>query len=150
MENIQKYKTDKKTKPLTIKKNVSNFYEQESFIKQFQSFYDIVKPMYSIHAKKKTLYDLRFYIEEIYSKAFIKYTPLLRKGSRINEIEKLWPKFYKFVYDFICTKFNKKKFIDEFCMNLMTSTDFYQVQNDDIRIFAYFLNAHSYLKLSVH
>ena len=66
MENIQKYKTDKKTNSLTTKKNVSNFYEQESFIKQFQSFYDYVKPMYSIHAKKKTLYDLRFYIEEIY------------------------------------------------------------------------------------
>ena len=140
MENIKKYKTDKKTHQLTTKKNVSNFYEQESFIKLFQTFYNYVKPMYSIHAKKKTLYDLRFYVEEIYSKAFIKYTPLLRKGSRINEIEKLWPKFYKFVYDFICTKFNKKKFIDEFCMNLMTSTDFYQVQNDDIRIFAYFLN----------
>ena len=125
MENIQKYKTDKKTNSLTTKKKVSNFYEQESFIKQFQSFYDYVKPMYSIHAKKKTLYDLRFYIEEIYSKAFNRYTILLKKGNKINEIEKIWPKFCKFVFDFISNKFNKKKFVDEYCMNLILSTEFY-------------------------
>ena len=140
MENLPKYKTDKKSRPLTSKKNVSNFYEQETFIKQFQSFYDYVKPMYSIHAKKKTLYDLRFYIEDIYSKAFNKYTYLIRKGNRINEIGKIWPKFCKFVYDFICSKFTKKKFIDEYCMNLMITTEFYQNQYEDIRIFSYFLS----------
>ena len=96
--------------------------------------------MYSIHAKKKTLYDLRFYIEDIYSKAFNKYTYLIRRGNRINEIQKIWPKFCKFVYDFICSKFNKKKFIDEYCMNLMLSTEFYQNQYEDIRIFSYFLS----------
>ena len=53
MENIQKYKTDKKTHQLTTKKNISNFYEQETFIKLFQTFYNYVKPMYSIHAKKR-------------------------------------------------------------------------------------------------
>ena len=140
MENLPKYKTDKKSRPLTSKKNVSNFYEQETFIKQFQSFYDYVKPMYSIHAKKKTLYDLRFYIEDIYSKAFSKYTYLIRRGNRINEIEKIWPKFCKFVFDFISSKFNKKKFIDEYCMNLMITTEFYQNQYEDIRMFSYFLS----------
>ena len=140
MENTQKYKTDKKPRPLTSKKNASNIYEQETFIKLFQSFYNYVKPMYSIHAKKKTLYDLRFYIEDIYSKAFNKYTYLIRRGNRINEIQKIWPKFCKFVYDFICSKFNKKKFIDEYCMNLMLSTEFYQNQYEDIRIFSYFLS----------
>ena len=140
MENIQKYKTDKKTHQLTTKKNVSNFYEPETFIKLFQTFYNYVKPMYSIHAKKKTLYDLRFYIEEIYSKAFSKYMILIRKGNRMNEIEKISQEFCKFVFYFICSKFNKKKFVDEYCMNLMISTEFYQTQNDDIRIFSNFLS----------
>ena len=140
MENIQKYKTDKKTHQLTTKKNVSNFYEPETFIKLFQTFYNYVKPMYSIHAKKKTLYDLRFYIEEIYSKAFSKYMILIRKGNRMNEIKKISQEFCKFVFYFICSKFNKKKFVDEYCMNLMISTEFYQTQNDDIRIFSNFLS----------
>ena len=140
MENIQKYKTDKKTHQLTTKKNVSNFYEPETFIKLFQTFYNYVKPMYSIHAKKKTLYDLRFYIEEIYSKAFSKYMILIRKGNRMNEIEKISQEFCKFVFYFICSKFSKKKFVDEYCMNLMISTEFYQTQNDDIRIFSNFLS----------
>ena len=140
MENIQKYKTDKKTHQLTSKKNISNFYEQETFIKLFQTFYNYVKPMYSIHAKKKTLYDLRFYIEEIYSKAFSKYMILVRKGNKMDEIEKICQEFCKFVFYFICSKINKKKFVDEYCMNLMLSTEFYQNQNDDIRIFSNFLS----------
>ena len=140
MENIQKYKTDKKTHQLTSKKNISNFYEQETFIKLFQTFYNYVKPMYSIHAKKKTLYDLRFYIEEIYSKAFSKYMILVRKGNKMDEIEKIFQEFCKFVFYFIRSKSNQKKFVDEYCMNLMLSTEFYQNQNDDIRIFSNFLS----------
>ena len=66
---------------------------------------------------KKTVYDLRFYIEEIYNQAFSKYTFLIKKGNRLLEIEKIWPQFCKFIFDFINNKFNKKKFVDEYCMN---------------------------------
>ena len=140
MENFQKYSNHNKANLFTSKKNSSKMYENDSFMKQFPDFYTYVKPMYSIYAKKKTLYDLRFYIEEIYSKAFIKYTYLIRRGNRKNDIEKIWPKFCKFVYDFISSKFNKKKFIDEYCMNLMLTTEFFQAQYEDIRMFSYFLS----------
>ena len=66
MENTQKYKTDKKPRPLTSKKNASNIYEQETFIKLFQSFYNYVIPIYSIHAKKRH-YMLFDFISKIYT-----------------------------------------------------------------------------------
>ena len=55
MENFPDIKTEKKTNPIHTKKNISNFYAQETFIKLYQYFYDYVKPMYSIHAKKNSI-----------------------------------------------------------------------------------------------
>ena len=77
MENNCKSSTQKHTQTSSNKKNSSgNMLTQDSFTKQFQDFYNYVNPMYGIRAKKKTLYDLRFYIEEIYTIAFLKYTYL--------------------------------------------------------------------------
>ena len=116
----------------------------ESFLKSFPDFFNYVKPMYGIRAKKMTLYDLRFCIEEIYSLAFTKYTYLLRfiskSGNTLQETEKMWPKFSKFTYDYFENKYNKKKFIDQNCMNIMLTTEFFESQYSDIRVFSCFLS----------
>ena len=62
MENNYKSSTHKQIQSLSTKKNNTNINSQDSFIKQFQEFYNLVSPMYGIRAKKKTIYDLRFYI----------------------------------------------------------------------------------------
>ena len=78
MDNTYKSSTHKQSKQASSKKNNINIHSQDSFIKLFQDFYNFVNPMYGIRAKKKTIYDLRFYIEEIYTIAFLKYTYFLR------------------------------------------------------------------------
>ena len=142
MENNYKSSTHKQIQSLSTKKNNTNINSQDSFIKQFQEFYNLVSPMYGIRAKKKTIYDLRFYIEDIYTIAFLKYTYFLKmKGSNsLNENEKIWPKFSKFTYDFIFNKYKKKQFVDQNCMNMMLTTEFFQGQYEDIRIFSNFLS----------
>ncbi len=143
MENNCKSSTQKHTQTSSNKKNSSgNMLTQDSFTKQFQDFYNYVNPMYGIRAKKKTLYDLRFYIEEIYTIAFLKYTYFLRtiiKGNS-QDTEKAWPKFSKFTYDFIYNKYKKKQAVDQNCMNIMLTVDFFQKDNEDIKIFSYLLS----------
>ena len=144
MESNYKPSSHKQYQPTNSKKANSNTHFQDLFIKQFQDFYNLVNPMYGIRAKKKTIYDLRFYIEEIYTIAFLKYTYFLRtiiKGNNpSHENDKNWPKFSKFTYDFIFNKFKKKQFVDQNCMNIMMTIDFYQGQYEDIRIFSNFLS----------
>ena len=48
--------------------------------------------MVGIRPKKITLYDLRYYIEEIYSVAFLKYTQILKMKSNDNN-EIIFPSF---------------------------------------------------------
>ena len=144
MDNTYKSSTHKQTKQASSKKNNINIHSQDSFIKLFQDFYNFVNPMYGIRAKKKTIYDLRFYIEEIYTIAFLKYTYFLRtiiKGNNSSQdSDKTWPKFSKFTYDFIFNKFQKKQFVDQNCMNIMLTTEFFQGQYEDIRIFSNLLS----------
>ena len=144
MENNYKSSSHKQFQSSSTKKGNTNNHSQDSFIKQFQDFYNMVNPMYGIRAKKKTIYDLRFYIEEIYTIAFLKYTYFLRtiiKGNNLSqENEKNWPKFSKFTYDFIFNKYKKKQFVDQNCMNIMITVDFFQGQYEDIRIFSNFLS----------
>ena len=145
MENNFKIPSYKQSQPISSKKNNNiNLLSQDSFTKQFQDFYNFVNPMFGIRAKKKSLYDLRFYIEEIYTIAFLKYTYFLRsiiKGNNSSQdSEKAWPKFSKFTYDFIYNKYKKKQFIDQNCMNIMITVDYFQGQYEDIRIFSYLLS----------
>jgi len=142
MENIYKSSTHKQSQLCSTKKNNSG--TQDLFTKQFLDFYNYANPMYGIRAKKKTLYDLRFDIEEIYTVAFLKYTYFLRtiiKGNNSNqESDKTWPKFPKFIFDFILNKYKKKQLVDQNCMNIMITVDYFQGQYEDIRIFSNLLS----------
>ena len=142
MECNYKSSTHKQSQLGSTKKNNSG--AQDLFTKQFLEFYNYVNPMYGIRAKKKTLYDLRFDIEEIYTVAFLKYTYFLRsiiKGNNSNqESDKAWPKFPKFIFDFIFNKYKKKQFVDQNCMNIMITVDYFQGHYEDIRIFSNLLS----------
>ena len=98
--------------------------------------------MVGIRAKKISLYDLRYYIEEIYSVAFLKYIQLLK--MKINEVEEnnenIFPSFPSFVFEFIVNKYAKKQLIDQTCMNILLSTEYFKNNNEDIRLFSDFLN----------
>ena len=142
MENNYKSSMHKQAQNAHNKKGNITSMTQDSFTKQFQDFYSYVNPMYGIRAKKKTLYDLRYNIEEIYTIAFLKYTYFLRTIMKGNpqENEKAWPKFSKFIYDFIVNKLKKKKFYDQYCMDIMITVDFFQGNYEDIKIFSNLLS----------
>ena len=114
----------------------------ELLAKIYYKFVSLVKPMVGIRAKKITLYDLRYYIEEIYSVAFLKYIQLLK--MKINEVEEnnenIFPSFPSFVFEFIVNKYAKKQLIDQTCMNILLSTEYFKNNNEDIRLFSDFLN----------
>jgi hypothetical protein len=144
MENIYKSYTHKQSQISSRKQNNNIQKCQELYAKYFNDFYTLVNPICGMRAKKKTLYDLRFSIEDIYCIAFLKYTHYLRLAIKdrnfCEENGKTWPKFNQFIYDFYLNKYKKnKKVIIQNCLDLMLTTYFYQEQNDDIRIFSNFL-----------
>ena len=111
----------------------------EILAKVYIKFISLVKPMVGIRAKKITLYDLRYYIEEIYSVAFVKYTQILK--MKINENnENIFPSFPSFVFEFIVNKWAKKQLIDQTCMNILLSLEYFKINYEDIRLFSDFLN----------
>ena len=111
----------------------------EILAKVYFKFISLVKPMVGIRAKKITLYDLRYCIEEIYSVAFVKYTQILK--MKINENnENIFPSFPSFVFEFIVNKYAKKQLIDQTCMNILLSLEYFKINYEDIRLFSDFLN----------
>lgn len=111
----------------------------EILTKVYFKFISLVKPMVGIRAKKITLYDLRYCIEEIYSVAFVKYTQILK--MKINENnENIFPSFPSFVFEFIVNKWAKKQLIDQTCMNILLSLEYFKINYEDIRLFSDFLN----------
>ena len=120
------------------KKN-NSIISAEILAKVYIKFISLVKPMVGIRAKKITLYDLRYYIEEIYSVAFVKYTQILK--MKINENnENIFPSFPSFVFEFIVNKWAKKQLIDQTCMNILLSLEYFKINYEDIRLFSDFLN----------
>ena len=111
----------------------------EILAKVYFKFISLVKPMVGIRAKKITLYDLRYCIEEIYSVAFVKYTQILK--MKINENnENIFPSFPSFVFEFIVNKWAKKQLIDQTCMNILLSLEYFKLNFEDIKLFSNFLN----------
>ena len=120
------------------KKN-NSIISTEILPKVYFNFFSLVKPMVGIRPKKITLYDLRYYIEEIYSVAFLKYTQILKMKSNDNN-EIIFPSFPSFIFEFIVNKYAKKQLIDQTCMNILLSLEYFKINYEDIRLFSDFLN----------
>ena len=120
------------------KKN-NSIISTEILPKVYFNFFSLVKPMVGIRPKKITLYDLRYYIEEIYSVAFLKYTQILKMKSNDNN-EIIFPSFPSFIFEFIVNKYAKKQLIDQTCMNILLSLEYFKLNFEDIKLFSNFLN----------
>ena len=90
------------------------------------------------------LYQLKYYIEEIYSIRFIKDTSTLRnqlmKNNRNTLDLDMKDPFPSFVVDFLSNKYVKKPIIDQHALDLVLSTDYFKTGSKEIKIFSKFLN----------
>jgi len=89
-----------------------------------------IKPLIGIRTKKISLYDLRYYIVEIYSVMYIKFSQFLKQKKEIN--------FCKFIYEYILNKYEKKQLVDQFSMNMLLSIYYYKNEYDDKNFFKFF------------
>ena len=108
-------------------------------IKNYPTFFGLVKPLVGIRAKKITLFDLKYYIEEIYSVAFLKYCMILKNKAHSKK-DKTLLSFPHFVYEFLSNKYSKKTLIDQFAMNILLTCEYFKNENEEIRMFSLFLS----------
>ena len=109
----------------------------EILSKSYNKFINFVKPLIGIRARKISLYDLRYNIEEIYTIIFYQFCNILRNKKNLINVD---VSFSKNVFDLYVKKYNKKQLIDQNCMNLVNSVNYYKTEYDDIRIFSNFLD----------
>lgn len=108
-------------------------------IKNYPTFFGLVKPLVGIRAKKITIFDLKYYIEEIYSVAFLKYCMILKNKAHSKK-DKTLLSFPHFVYEFLSNKYSKKTLIDQFAMNILLTCEYFKNENEEIRMFSLFLS----------
>ncbi len=109
----------------------------EILSKSYNKFINFVRPLLGIRARKLSLYDLRYNIEELYTVLFHQFCNILRSKKNLlsNDVS-----FSKNVFEYYEDKFKKKQLIDQNCMNLVNSVNYYKTEYDDIRIFSNFLD----------
>jgi hypothetical protein len=117
------------------KKAMVNY--SEIFNSKYTVFFKTLNPLVGVRGKKISLYQLRYYIEEIYSIRFIKDTSNLKKGNNVDVLDDSFPEF---VVEFLVNKYMKKPFVDQNALDLLLSVDHFRKENSDIEIFAKFLN----------
>ncbi|MCQ2816000.1 MAG: hypothetical protein MJ252_01930 [archaeon] len=161
-KGVDQNESRKKTKTL---KPLPTQYYYESFGQNYPTFFPLVKPLLGIRPRKIALYDLKFYIEEIYSVAMFKYSHIAKSldpstnfedgsdgiisneqsgepglsSGRPNLTEQLLP-FPHFVYEFLSNKFAKKALIDQNITNILLTMEYYKDLNGEIKLFSNFLN----------
>ena len=108
----------------------------EILSKSYNKFINFVRPLLGIRARKLSLYDLRYNIEELYTVLFHQFCNILRNKKNLlsNDVS-----FSKNVFEFYEDKFKKKQLIDQNCMNLDNSVNYYKTKYDNIRKFSIFL-----------
>ena len=105
----------------------------------YQTFFALVNPLVGIRAKKITLYDLKYQVEEFYSVASLKYAALLKSKSRACSNKSLCP-FPYFVHEYLSNKYPKKTLFDQTSMNLLLTLEYFKAENEEVRLFSQFLS----------
>ena len=111
----------------------------EMFNSNYKVFFKTLSPLVGVRGKKINLYQLRYYIEEIYSIRFIKDTSTLKSQMGKNS-EVINDSFPMFVVEFLINKYVKKPYVDQNALDLLLSVDHFRRDYKDIEIFAKFLN----------
>lgn len=106
----------------------------------YPRFYQKLNPLLGIRGKKLNFFNLKYFIEEIYSIRFIKDTNSLKSQlSRKKEIN-MNHSFPIFVLDFLFKKYVKKSIVDRHCLDLLLSVYHYKDSIKEVEIFSNFLN----------
>jgi hypothetical protein len=123
--------------PKSEKKLLANY--SQMFNSNYKVFFKALSPLVGVRGKKINLYQLRYYVEEIYSIRFIKDTSTLKSQMGKNS-EGINDSFPMFVVEFLINKYVKKPYVDQNALDLLLSVDYFKREYKDIEIFAKFLN----------
>jgi hypothetical protein len=107
----------------------------------YSSFLKLLNPLVGVRGKRINLYQLKYYIDELYSVRFIKDTTNIKtqlyKSSNNIEVKE---SFSSFVVEFLMNKYIKKHMVDQNALDLLLSCEHFRKYNNKIDIFAKFLN----------
>lgn len=117
-----------------------NLNPNESIAKNYSTLYTIMKPLRGIRPKKISLYEVKYFIEEIYSVCILKHTKCLKEQFAKGIDSPSMEAFPTFVYQFIANKYIKKAIIDQTLLNILLSIDYFRPKDDDIDIFSKFIS----------
>lgn len=107
----------------------------------YPKFYDLLGPLIGVRPKKLNFFQLKYFIEEIYSIRFIKDTTTLRNQmskSQGGEVEVNDP-FPQFIIEFLTNKYIKKPMLDKQALDILLSSDYYKDKSKEIEIFVKFI-----------
>ena len=112
------------------------------YLKSYYSkFYGLLSPLIGVRPRKLNYFQLKYFIEEIYSIRFIKDTTTLRSQINSNQgqdVDVSHP-FPNFIIEFLANKYIKKPMLDKNTLDILLSADFYKDKSKDIEIFIKFL-----------
>lgn len=111
------------------------------YLKQnYPDFYNLLQPLLGVRPRRLNYFQLKYFIEEIYSIRFIKDTTTLRNqmSKQQGEVEVNDP-FPNFVIEFLANKYIKKPLLDKNTLDILLSADYYKNQSKDIEIFIKFI-----------
>jgi hypothetical protein len=128
-----------KSKVTTYSQPMHNYSEQ--FGNRYGAFFKTLNPLVGVRGKRINLFQLKYYIDELYSVRFIKDTTNLKsqlsgKGSDL-EVKESFPIF---VVEFLMNKYVKKHMVDQNALDILLSCEHFRKSNSEIDIFAKFLN----------
>lgn len=134
----QKDNKDELKKRLT---NINvNINPNESLAQNYSTVYSIMKPLRGIRPRKISLYEVKYFIEEIYSVCILRHTKSLKEQLAKGIDSPSMDQFPTFVYQFIANKYIKKAIIDQTLLNILLSIDYFRDKDDDIDIFCKFIS----------
>ena len=141
MKSKQKSTSNKQVvvneKPTNVKKE--NIDPLKYLKQEYLKFFTALNPLIGVRPKKLNFYQLKFYIEEIYSVRFIKDTTLLRNKVKNSGDGELNDPFPSFLIEFLTNKYIKKPMLDKNALDILLTADFYKDKSKEIEIFIKFI-----------
>jgi hypothetical protein len=105
----------------------------------YPEFFNLLQPLIGVRPKKLNYFQLKYFIEEIYSIRFIKDTTTLRSQiNKSNEVDSNDP-FPNFIIEFLTNKYIKKPMLDKNALDILLSADYYKDKSKEVEIFVKFL-----------
>ncbi len=105
----------------------------------YPQFFNLLQPLIGVRPKKLNYFQLKYYIEEIYSIRFIKDTTTLRNQMNKSNDDDSTDPFPNFCIEFLTNKYIKKPMLDKNALDILLSADYYKDKSKEVEIFVKFL-----------